>query len=84
MLGNNINGILNWNLILNKHEETIRNAFIFREKFKTNANKKLRYIKNVVLKSNKLNIDHEDENKKKKVKMRKKIPAVVFVGIHVR
>ena len=83
-MGNNINGILNWNLILNKHEETIRNAFTFREKYKSNANKKLRYIKNVVLKSYKVKTDPEDENNKKKVKMRKKIPTVVFVGIHVR
>merc|ERR1712126_267084 len=84
LLGNNINGILNWNLILNKHEETIRIAFTFREKYKNNANKKLRYIKNVVLKSYKVKTDVDDENNKKKVKMRKTIPTVVFVGIHVR
>ena len=84
MLGNNINGILNWNLILNKHEETIRNAFTFRKKYITNANKKLRYIKNNVLKLYKLKTDPDDENKKKKVKIRKNIPTIVFVGVHVR
>lgn len=84
LLGNNINGILHWNLILNKHEETIRNAFIFRDRYTKNANKKLKHIKNVVFKSNKLKVDSGNENENKKVKVRKKVPPVVFVGIHVR
>ena len=48
-----MNGILHWNEIFTKHEDTIRNAMTFREKYKNNANKKLNHIKKAVLKPNK-------------------------------
>ena len=80
-MGNNINGILHWNQILTKHEDTIRTALTFREKYKLNANKKLNHIKKAVLKPNQ---SRERRNTKKNERIREKIPTIIYVGIHVR
>lgn len=78
---NNINGILHWDKVMQKYEAIIRNTFKFHDQFIENANRRLRQIRNAVLKNNNASIGH---TRKTKDRRKKKPPELIYVGIHVR
>ena len=82
MLGNNINGKLNWDTLFTKYEPVIRNAFEFHDKYIQLAQRKIEDIKKLSLKYPK--IRGCSTNKTKKPKIKKKLPEIEYVGVHVR
>ena len=83
MLGNNINGVLHWNQLFTKYEPSIRSSFEFHDKFTESANKKIGKIKAIALNSHSKRISALVK-KRKKTKVPKNLPELVYVGVHVR
>lgn len=69
LLGNNINHILHWHEIMEKHVDEIRQALQLKQKFLEVGDRKLEQIKEDFLKSQK--------------KKRRNL-ELVFIGVHIR
>ena len=80
-MGNTVNGILMWDMLLQKYEGIIRKSFTLHERFIQMANKKMHNIRKAFLKS--LNTSTCQANEKMR-KREGKLPELIYVGIHVR
>ena len=78
---NNINGILQWDKLMQKYEAIIRNTFVFHDQFIKNATRRMCQIRKAVLKYNNTSTVHMRKNKDRR---KKKPPELIYVGIHVR
>ena len=84
LMGNNVNGVLQWNRVMELHKKDIKGAFIFHDKFTQGADEKLLKIKEVIRQLKKTS---NTKNRKKKFRKQKKsliFPDLIFVGMHIR
>ena len=83
MLGNNVNGILHWNVLFTKYETVIRQAFEFHDTYLQSANKKMNRIRNRALKSY-LMLYSGSKKKIKTTMLPKDLFKPIYVGVHIR
>jgi hypothetical protein len=69
-MGNNINGKLAWNLLMEKHTDEIRKALTLKKKFVVDADKIIQKISTKFL--------------EEKAKVSKKKREIILIGIHIR